>query len=167
MNDKELPVIESLGGKTPWEFACAWYTADQIQRCLDRQRRLLDHPLHPTPTDIYSREFAEWMADQYRLAMRKGIEIGQRSTEPLAPSSQAASDKLDSSGWQPMESAPKDGTVLWGWLKLAGGPDRYHQDTFAWFESKHHEGGGWWVSHALAVEPKFWMPLPAPPQEQE
>ena len=27
------------------------------------------------PEDVYSREFAEWLTDQYRLAMRKGIEL--------------------------------------------------------------------------------------------
>ncbi|EKK02693.1 hypothetical protein RBSH_01989 [Rhodopirellula baltica SH28] len=27
------------------------------------------------PTDVTSREFAEWLTDQYRLAMRKGAEL--------------------------------------------------------------------------------------------
>lgn len=62
--------------ENPWEFACKWYDVDGIHRSItraERQRQLGDLP--PVPTDVYSREFAEWLADQYRLAMRKGAEL--------------------------------------------------------------------------------------------
>lgn len=60
----------------PWDFACKWYDVDGIHRSITRSetnRQLGDLP--PIPTDVYSREFAEWLADQYRLAMRKGAEL--------------------------------------------------------------------------------------------
>lgn len=60
----------------PWEFARKWYDVDEIHRSLTRaesMRQLGDLP--PVPTDVYSREFAEWLAEQYRLAMLKGAEL--------------------------------------------------------------------------------------------
>lgn len=62
--------------KQPWEFACKWYDVDSIHRSITRpesMRQLGDAP--PIPPDVNSREFAEWLADQYRLAMRKGAEL--------------------------------------------------------------------------------------------
>jgi hypothetical protein len=71
----------TLGGKTPWEFACNWYTPDEIAYSIARNKRgFADNP--EVPTDIYSQEFADWLTHQYRLAMRKGIEIGQRTPNP-------------------------------------------------------------------------------------
>jgi hypothetical protein len=71
---------EGLNGKTPWEFACGWYTDDDIERSIaNRHKSGFARPSSEIPADIESRAFAEWLTDQYRLAMRKGIEIGQRS----------------------------------------------------------------------------------------
>jgi len=65
--------------KTPWEFACDWYQVEEIHRELNRRRDPLTENIgEQTPEDVTSREFAEWLTHQYRLAMRKGIEIGQR-----------------------------------------------------------------------------------------
>jgi len=60
----------------PWVFACAWYGVDEIHRSINRSeaQRQLGY-LPAVPTDVYSREFAEWLAEQYRLAMRKGAEL--------------------------------------------------------------------------------------------
>lgn len=61
---------------TPWEFACKWYTVDEIHAAITRERRFHQTgDLKPVPEDIYSREFAEWLTEQYRLAMRKGAEL--------------------------------------------------------------------------------------------
>lgn len=64
-----------LEGKTPWEFACGWYSPDEIERCIAGNRSEFGQWNNP-PEDIHGRKFAEWMAHEYRLAMRKGIEIG-------------------------------------------------------------------------------------------
>lgn len=63
--------------QNPFEFARRWYDVDSIYRGLVR--------LEPTfqigkktpaiPSDVRSREFAEWLAGQYRLAMAKGAEL--------------------------------------------------------------------------------------------
>lgn len=62
-------------GKTPWEFACDWYTPDGIARSIHAKIRLVE-----MPGDVESKDFAEWLTEQYRLAMAKGIEIGQRAS---------------------------------------------------------------------------------------
>jgi len=74
--DHPARIIE---GKTPWEFACAWYTPDEIERSLAecwRPSVASDPSKNCPPENVRSREFAEWLCDQYRLAMNKGIQIG-------------------------------------------------------------------------------------------
>lgn len=62
--------------ESPWEFACQWYGADEIHKSITRSpllRSIGDMP--PVPEDVYSPEFAEFLTEQYRLAMRKGAEL--------------------------------------------------------------------------------------------
>ncbi|WP_037199292.1 hypothetical protein [Rhodopirellula baltica] len=62
--------------RRPWDFACQWYGVDEIHRAINREQRLKQIGDVPAvPTDVTSREFAEWLTDQYRLAMRKGAEL--------------------------------------------------------------------------------------------
>ncbi len=55
--------------KNPWLFACQWYSVDEIHNGITTAKDLV------IPTDVKSREFAEFLAEQYRLAMRKGAEL--------------------------------------------------------------------------------------------
>lgn len=79
----------------------------------------------------------------------------------------AAADKLEAlptddaavEGWQPIETAPKDGSrVLAIWLYRPGDADA---------GSKSHgvvRWCGWWDSHGFTVpKPTHWRPLPEPP----
>lgn len=66
---------EQLAGKTPWEFACNWYSPDEIAHSIARARKGFAMNAK-IPTDVYSQEFADWLTEQYRLAMAKGIQIG-------------------------------------------------------------------------------------------
>lgn len=80
----------------PWIFACQWYNVDDIHRSLTRaekNRQLGDLPA--VPTDVYSREFAEWLADQYRLAMQKGAELAKREMQDRIE----AIEQEDREGW--------------------------------------------------------------------
>jgi len=64
--------------KTPWEFACDWYQPEEIHRTLNRRRDPLTGDIgEQIPEDVTSREFADWLTNQYRLAMNKGIQIGR------------------------------------------------------------------------------------------
>jgi hypothetical protein len=55
-------------------------------------------------------------------------------------------------GWQPIETAPKDGTrVLVVWPNSAVGESFWNQRDNYWGMS-------------LGIVPRFWQPLPAPPR---
>jgi hypothetical protein len=64
-----------------WEFCCDWYRPDEIERSIAesfwRPSALGARP----PENILSREFAEWLCDQYRLAMNKGIQVGKSQAD--------------------------------------------------------------------------------------
>ena len=60
--------------------------------------------------------------------------------------------------WQPIETAPKDGTWVLIWIDWIGNP-----------RSSAFENGTWqnlpWVSSVKDYNPSHWMPLPKPPTE--
>lgn len=76
-----------------------------------------------------------------------------RSSPPVAP--EGARD------WRPIETAPKDGTVVVGWF-VSTRPNWSvlppSADVMYWTD---HNGGGW-VRHAHG-EPMYWHPLPPTP----
>ena len=59
----------------PYEFACQWYDVDDIHRCITSKLNPVFGGTVDIPKDTTSREFAEWLAGEYRLAMRKGAEL--------------------------------------------------------------------------------------------
>jgi len=74
-NSQSRTSVQSIV-RRPWEFVCQWYGVDEIHASITRDRTLRQvGSLPPIPEDVYSREFAEWLAEQYRLAMRKGAEL--------------------------------------------------------------------------------------------
>lgn len=98
------------------------------------------------------------------------------------------------SGWQPIETAPKDGSWVWayvGWKFFCEGEKRQRkqahmprQIAVRWaqapeqspaitpgkraIELQEKHGGYWSAQHRgcepLTGEPSHWMPLPEPPQ---
>ena len=77
--------------------------------------------------------------------------------------------------WQPIETAPKDGRLLW--LIEDGeewGLGRVYQFSGYWMEDSHYRGGGYWAyqlapsaGKGVAVAaPTHWMPIPDPPREE-
>jgi hypothetical protein len=75
------------------------------------------------------------------------------------------------SEWQPIETAPTDGTNVLAWLPGCGmeiglfgslfGPDE--KGGAYWFSTK----GDGFLYHGEPVYPTHWMPLPPPPNTQE
>lgn len=59
----------------PWEFACQWYGDAEIEQSIQRHLSLLYDGTDRMPRDVASPEFAKWLANQYRHAMRKGAEL--------------------------------------------------------------------------------------------
>lgn len=64
--------------KSAWEIAEDWYRVEHIENYLLRQKQgiLMATETH-VPTDVFSRQFAEWLTLQYRLAMAKGIQLAR------------------------------------------------------------------------------------------
>lgn len=59
--------------------------------------------------------------------------------------------------WQPIETAPKDGTEILTCDKGLGFSVRY------WGENE--DGDNVWLPRIRGVFPTHWMPLPSPPEE--
>lgn len=66
-------------------------------------------------------------------------------------------------GWLPIETAPKDGTVILVW-------DKCFKDAAV----AHYKGKCWWVNNTYgfcedgeipSIDITHWMPLPTPPKE--
>lgn len=54
-----------------WTFVCDWYKVEEIRRCINRKIES-GEAVVPDPTSI---EFAEWLTEQYRLAMARGATL--------------------------------------------------------------------------------------------
>lgn len=80
--------------------------------------------------------------------------------------------------WQPIETAPKDGTSVlvhsYKWIE----PTMMYYSSEEYFEEEYGDSeymeSGWYVSHGMDFdqpdeytrEPTHWMPLPTPPKEE-
>ena len=56
---------EDFRGMNAWEIATAWYKEEDVRRGITETKPFQN-----------GSECVAWMTEQYRLAMRKGIEIG-------------------------------------------------------------------------------------------
>lgn len=54
-----------------WTFVCDWYKVEEIRRCINRKIES-GEAVVPDPKSI---EFAEWLTEQYRLAMARGATL--------------------------------------------------------------------------------------------
>jgi hypothetical protein len=70
--------------------------------------------------------------------------------------------------WQPIETAPKDGTWFLGWRSRKEPQDQI--EAWKWNEDFELEYSGWMNAHDDAdfyESPEFWMPLPNPPKHKD
>lgn len=70
-------------------------------------------------------------------------------------------------GWQPIETAPKDGTRVLIWVCTRGSIRRGHAEICVW--GKHNDWGPIWLRHngkeVVDLDAAtYWMPLPIPPE---
>ena len=61
--------------------------------------------------------------------------------------------------WQPIETAPKDGTKF---LAYEGGAENKHYEC--WWQDDFSNWSGWQDWWDSEPEPTHWMPLPEPPK---
>ena len=57
------------------QFANEWYKPEEIFNSINTRNGRCE-----IPHDVHSREFADWLCAQYRLAMAKGIQIGREQS---------------------------------------------------------------------------------------
>lgn len=81
----------------------------------------------------------------------------------------AAADLIEHQSWQPIETAPRDGTRILIWFVHSNAKFSDDPVGHGW-EAAHeahwidHNGGGW-TWHGLAGSPTHWMPLPESPTQ--
>ena len=73
--------------------------------------------------------------------------------------------------WQPIETAPKDGTKILAHCQPldieTGKPMSFSYTNVVWWRRDKFKDSFWHWRHALndsAAEPTHWMPLPEPPK---
>lgn len=71
---------------------------------------------------------------------------------------------MPANGWQPIETAPKDGTYM---VLLLPSGFRYVIGRWFAFGQEIHGSTGFWEAHATTITPTHWIPLPAAPGEPE
>jgi hypothetical protein len=115
-----------------------------------------------TPLDAFRRS----AGFQFMFVLHSGLEVG-RAIDHLCASAEKFSAAMRE--WQPIETAPKDGTRLLLWCvhhnaQYADDPVEFSRWAGAVIGSwTNHNGGGWtWSGHAGT--PIHWMPLPEPPK---
>lgn len=66
-------------------------------------------------------------------------------------------------GWQPIETAPKDGCdiLLWHGRHNIGGWSERHNDT------RYEQKPSWLINGGYVVKPTHWAPLFAPPSADQ
>lgn len=73
--------------------------------------------------------------------------------------------------WQPIETAPKDGTQILGFCADAAAGREFW--VVLWVEDEEYPDGGFWLdaskqdSMTVDAEPTHWVPLPAPPPTED
>ena len=167
----EWQVIED---SIPWSFSDG-RTGNHTQR---RIFTAWDHPQLKGPVGVTNIAYGIGLHD----AEKKGVQFVSMSREDAdaivsciaflrTHSAEIAGALRDAEGWQPIETAPRDGSrilamIRWSW---SDGTDGEAQDVIYWCA-----GGKFWVCGTPmnyvqgldeGVEPTHWRPLPAPPTQ--
>ena len=110
----------------------------------------------------------------YKHKSSLGLRLGENALITTDQAEAYAAAKVrESQEWQPIETAPKDGTEIIGWngkivTAIAYLSDEDDDGHSGWCQSGYTDGGMLYYLHnALSDEgqPTHWMPLPHPPTE--
>jgi hypothetical protein len=152
-------------GMTPWE---AFEDAATLLLGLIRHNNDTDDPpmkwlierLRDLATDLVADEFTPWIGERdpkQHICWTAADRLAALS----APKGRDAEDirRETIEEWQPIETAPKDGTHLLVWQGLHG-----RQEYFECWWKEDSRYGGYWMDYIDSEPiPLFWMPLPKPP----
>lgn len=75
--DRVNRAAAEMRGFDALKFASEWYRVPEIEHFQSRQKALRIDAQDRIPEDIYSKDFAVWLTEQYKLAMMKGVQVVQ------------------------------------------------------------------------------------------
>jgi hypothetical protein len=125
-------------------------------------------PAHAAPRPSVNAELVEvaaWLAQEFHLDPDDALyPLIERATALLAALSRAAAVK---DGWEPIDSAPKDGT----WLLLFSPDSENNPFIGQWREDDEApDGGAWWQDNEggfpIDADPSHFRALPSPPSQE-
>jgi hypothetical protein len=144
--------------------------ASEVQFLAARLRRLFNHFKYPLP---------EWAKDDKHLIGIAPTCIGAVLANLNADRAIPSPGKAEAERWQPIETAPKDGTeiLLTNGKTVAEGQwcdeepyiREYRDADGRWIDQQESDGFEGWMdwSGGMKPDPTHWMPLPAAPQERD
>lgn len=88
---REIP--KQIEGKSAWDFACDWYKPESIELSIRCKSRYVSGAA-VIPENTSSPDFAAWLAEQYQLAMNKGMDLAHAATKSSAAALIAESPEL-------------------------------------------------------------------------
>lgn len=141
--------------------------ASRLYEVLDLALQALDRP---APSALkQAKEALEKVSSAFEPEMDSTLAADERDAlkdARAALASLSAATEVDDR-WRPIESAPKDGTKIWGIEPGAPlGWDEPHQAVMRWELSKTFPGRGSWIqddNERLRCAPTHWQPFPIPP----
>lgn len=127
-----------------------------------------------TPTKILTDEQRE---DLYNTYFDDVFTDGEDADAIIKAIEQAVlqSPEVQARQWQPIETAPKDGThimlsdgtsvTVGHWLYQPGGTTEYRDLDGRWIGQDDRDEFAGWIDWMGGITPTHWMPLPAPPSD--
>jgi len=101
--------------------------------------------------DAAPNAYTRWDAEEERRAPHE--DLGLHGAEVLALITRLRAAEARTA-WQPIETAPRDGTLVLAWHPHWGGPDAVRCSS----------RGQWTADWLPTCAPTHWMPLPAAPE---
>jgi hypothetical protein len=147
--------------KQLWIFAQAVENAPQGTHFKETARELVEWA-QKTPRNIEAYEAAKGGQGDGRSSEKQKLAcIGLGADKSYIPPKQTSrEDELV--GWQPIESAPKDGSRFLGYSPYA-----LEMGTAYWVTSQSRISGYWYGLCFTLTSPTHWMPLPNPPAKTQ
>ena len=128
---------------------------------------------HMYPSDLKKFEFGEHVADAFSIAVGCPDEVSVPLFTTTQAEAYADARALEAQQWQPIETAPKDGTniiltdgkrvTVGNWHREKPYIHEYRDVAGNYAGQDESDGFDGWVDWSGGITPAHWMPLPAPP----
>jgi hypothetical protein len=146
-------------------------TDDTIRAALEvaHKARVANRWQRMTPEQIAADRIARAVEKRTGWSVETARDVGRRAVEDMAAAglvimtAERAAELIHAPRWQPIETAPKDGTRVDVWSGDRFTDARWCARHKQWEVFIPDYNGGEWTG--VYAPPTHWMPLPAPPVE--